>query len=139
MTALIRITRAGPMATIQDAGRFGALHHGISASGPMDRGAFERAGAALGNAGAQGIEFTQAGLSFTVVEGHFRAGGEGGEFSLSINGSPREWPAELGLGAGDAVDITPGPAGNYGYLRFDHAIDVPVVVGSWATNLVAGL
>lgn len=139
MTALIRIIRAGPMATIQDAGRFGALHHGISASGPMDRGAFERAGGPLANAGAEGIEFTQAGLAFTVAEGHFRARGEGGEFSLSVNGSPRDWPADLGLGAGDTIDITPGPSGNYGYLRFDHAIDVPAVIGSRATNLVAGL
>lgn len=139
MSALIRITRAGPMATIQDSGRFGALHHGISASGPMDRGAFERAGAAIANPGPEGIEFTRAGLAFTVAEGHFRARGEGGAFSLSVNGSPRDWPADLGLGAGDTIDITPGPAGNYGYLRFDHTIDVPIVIGSRATNLVAGL
>ena len=67
MTA-IRITRTGPLCTIQDAGRFGMLRHGISASGPMDRAAFERAAAWIGGAGAAGIEFTMAGIGF-VVEG----------------------------------------------------------------------
>ena len=42
MTA-IHLTRVSPSTTIQDRGRPGALQYGISASGPMDRGAFERA------------------------------------------------------------------------------------------------
>ena len=46
----IRITRAGPVTTLQDAGRFGTLKYGVSASGPMDRGAFAAAGALLGEA-----------------------------------------------------------------------------------------
>ena len=50
MTA-IAITRAGPLLTVQDSGRFGMLAHGISASGPMDRGAFDAAGALLERVG----------------------------------------------------------------------------------------
>lgn len=48
----ITILRAGPLTTLQDAGRFGMLRHGISASGPMDRGAFAAAGSALERAGS---------------------------------------------------------------------------------------
>jgi biotin-dependent carboxylase-like uncharacterized protein len=134
----ITIMRAGPLVTLQDRGRFGLLGQGISASGPMDRGAYAAAGAMLDAAGETAIEFTTAGLDFTA-EGAVRVGCAGGSFSLAVNGNAREWPARLGLGAGDTVSITPGPAGNYGYLRFDREIDVAPVLASRSTNLTVGL
>lgn len=137
MSALT-ITRAGPLATLQDAGRFGMLAHGISASGPMDRGAFAAAGARLERAGATGIEITAAGLAFRA-EGPLHLGCAGGTFGLSVNGKARDWPGRLALEAGDVVEVTPGPAGNYGYLRFDREIAVPPLLGSRATNLTVGL
>lgn len=137
MTA-ITLTRAGPLTTVQDAGRFNMLAHGISASGPMDCGAFLAAGAMLELAGSTAIEFTQAGMSFGV-DGPLRAACAGGAFSLSVNGNQREWPARLGLDAGDVVEITPGPAGNYGYIRYDRELDLAPVLGSRATNLTVGL
>jgi biotin-dependent carboxylase-like uncharacterized protein len=139
VTAAIRILRAGPSTTIQDDGRFGALRHGISASGPMDRGAFERAGRALGQAGAEAVEFTRAGLDFVVEGAQLRVALAGGAFTLRVNGTGTPWPALLALSPGDRVEITPGLAGNYGYARFDRGIAVPLVVGSRATNLIAGL
>jgi len=45
MSAILAITRAGPLLTVQDAGRFGHLADGISASGPMDAMAYQLAGA----------------------------------------------------------------------------------------------
>lgn len=134
----IRITRAGPLATLQDAGRPGLLRHGISASGPMDRTAFERAGGWLGAAGATGIEFTTAGLGF-VAEGLVSIAVDGGAFELSIDGEAKSWPARALLSAGSIVDIRPGPAGNYGYLRFDREIDVSLVMGSRGTSSIAGI
>lgn len=138
MTAL-RITRAGPSTTLQDRGRLGYLSHGISASGPMDRAAYERAGAWLGGAGATALEFTTAGIGLAVEGGSLAAACDGGRFALRHNGRPMDWPARLTLRDGDVIDIAPGPAGNYGYLRFDREVDVPPVLGSRATNLVAGL
>ncbi|MHB1111216.1 MAG: 5-oxoprolinase subunit C family protein, partial [Devosia sp.] len=138
MTA-IRITRAGPLTTLQDAGRFGYLRHGISASGPMDRAAYNRAGTWLGAEGSTAIEFTAAGLGFVVEGGSLAAAGDGGSFALRHNDKAKDWPARLTLQHGDVVEIAPGPAGNYGYLRFDHEIEVPLLLGSRSTNLVAGL
>lgn len=137
MTAIV-IARAGPLATVQDAGRPGLLRHGISASGPMDRAAFRRAGGWIGG-GAAGIEFTTAGIDFAVEDGAVAAGFDGGDFRLSVNGALREWPARAVLKAGDRVCITPGAQGNYGYVRFDREIVLPAVMGSLATNLVVGL
>lgn len=137
MTA-IRITRVGPLATLQDDGRPGLLRHGISASGPMDRRAFERAGGWLGSAGTTGIEFTTAGIGF-VAEAPVSFAVDGGAFELTIDGEAKPWPTRALLQAGSTVDIRPGPAGNYGYLRFDREIDVPRVMGSRATSSIAGI
>lgn len=139
MTPMIRMERVGPLVTLQDGGRPGMLAHGVSASGPMDRGAFRRAGDWLGGAGSTGIEFTQAGLAFGVEQGALAMACDGGDFSISINGTNKRWPLRAVLKSGDRVDITPGPSGNYGYLRFDRELDVPIVMASRATNSIAGL
>jgi biotin-dependent carboxylase-like uncharacterized protein len=104
----------------------------------MDRAAFERSGGWLGAAGSTGIEFTTAGLSF-VAEGSVSMAVDGGTFELSIDGETQSWPSRALLKAGAVVDIRPGSAGNYGYLRFDREIDVPLVMGSRATSSIAGI
>lgn len=134
----IRITKVGPLTTLQDAGRPGLLAAGVSASGPMDRGGFERARLWLGGAGSTGIEFT-AGLSFELEGGSLAMAGDGGAFALTVNGKAVPWPARVVLKAGDAVEIRPGAWGNWGYLRFGREIDVALVLGSRSTNSIAGL
>ena len=132
--ARIRILRAAPLTTVQDAGRFGALAYGMAASGPMDAFGWAEVGGA-----SSGIEFTRTGLEFELVEGAATAGFGGGAFELRINDRKRKWPGNANLKAGDRVAVTPGAAGNYGYVRFSGDIDVPLVTGSRATNTIAGL
>src|SRR5690606_14281741 len=64
---------------------------------------------------------------------------DGGDYTLSVNGKGVAWPARLVLKPGDAVEIHPGAWGNWGYLRFGREVDVPLVLGSRATNSIAGL
>jgi biotin-dependent carboxylase-like uncharacterized protein len=139
MSALLRVLRAGPLVTIQDRGRFGMLRHGIGESGPMDAGAFAAAAAEFSHAGTAGIEFTRAGVDFEVVGGTVTAGFAGGDFMLTVDGERRDWPAVVDLTKGSRVTITPGVAGNYGYVRFDREIGVAPVLGSRATNCTVGL
>ncbi len=117
---VITILRVGPLTTLQDAGRFGMLRHGISASGPMDRGAFGAAGVALLLAGSTGIEFTQ-GLAFEAD----------GPLTVAT-------PEVRELKAGERVELPPAP-GNYGYVRFDREIEIAPVLGSRSTNVTVGL
>ncbi len=133
----LRILSAGPLTSLQDAGRPGWLAHGVSASGPMDRGAFERAGRWIGGAGATGIEFT-LGLAFTA-DVALAIGLDGGSYRLSINGEPLAWPARALLRPGDKVEIASGALGNYGYVRFGADIDIDAVLGSRSTNTAVGL
>ena len=136
MTSL-RILRAGPLATLQDQGRFGMLAVGISASGPMDRGAFQAAGALLDHAGVTGIEFSQA-LRFSV-DGPVQVALAGGADQVQRNGVAAPWGGVLALAAGDEVVISPGSAGNYGYVRFERELAVAPVLGSASTNVTVGL
>lgn len=132
--ACIRITRAAPLTTVQDKGRFGALGYGIAASGPMDPVGWAEAGGAT-----SGIEFTMAGLDFELLDGHLQAGFGGGKFSLRVNSIKRPWPNEISLHAGDRVAISPGASGVYGYVRFNGEVGVPPILGSRATNTIAAL
>lgn len=134
MRAVLHILRAAPLSTVQDAGRFGMLRHGISASGPMDRASFEAATGLLDEAGSAGIEFTMAGFDLTIERGECRVGFAGGGFCASVNGTTVAWPGTAKLRAGDRLTITPGTWGNYGYLRFDGEVEVPEVMGRRATS-----
>ncbi len=133
MRARIRLQRVAPLTTIQDVGRFGMLRHGLSASGPMDRGAFDLAGK-LAEASGAGIEFTLAGLDLVVEAGECRIGLAGGVFNAKLNGSKLAWPAAAAVSAGDVLSITPGASGNYGYLRFNGEFGLEPVLGSRATS-----
>lgn len=139
MSSRISILRCGPLTTIQDRGRFGALRHGVSASGPMDGGAFTAAGRLAGSVGAAGIEFTSAGIGIEVVEGETTVGWAGGQFVVSLDGVQQAWPGQAKLRAGSRLEITTGAWGNFGYLRFGGEIDVPLVMGSRATSTRARL
>lgn len=48
------------------------------------------------------------------------------------------WPEVRRLKAGETLDI-PAATGNYGYLRFDRELDVPLLLGSRSTNVAVGL
>ena len=134
MTALLTITRAAPLTTIQDSGRFGMLSHGISASGAMDSGAFRLAGELAGAQSNGAIEFTMAGIDIAVAKGGCIAGMAGGDFRAVHNGGAVAWPGRVELKAGDRLSVTPGAWGNYGYLRFDRDFDLPPIMGSLSTS-----
>lgn len=135
----IEIITSGPISTVQDDGRFGALRHGVAASGPMDRTAYARAGALLGGQAGTAIESGPGRFAFRVAGGAVMAAFCGGEFELRLDGILRDWPVVAELPAGAEVQISPGPSGNFGLVRFDQVIDVPKVLGSRSTSLIAGL
>ncbi len=137
--SLVRILDAGPLLSIQDRGRWGALGYGIAASGPMDRAGFVRAGKLIATQSQTALESAGGRLVFELKGGAARAGFSGGEFNLRVNGEQKPWNSACELKADELVEITPGKTGTYAYVRFDGELDVPVVVGSRATNTVARL
>lgn len=139
MAASIEITTAAPMMTIQDSGRPDVLKIGLSASGPMDIGAFHMAGQMLGGTVGAALEFGCGRLVFRIRGGPVRAAFAGGVFDLVVDCRAAEWETSVELAAGVEVVITPGNRGNFGLVRFDRELNVPKVLGSRATNLIAGI
>lgn len=139
MTATLLFERAGPLTTIQDGGRDGMLVHGVSASGPMDRGAWHRAGLRAGSPDGCAVELTRAVLEAKLTAGRLHISWDGGAFEVRINGTPMAWPGAAELTKGDRLEVRPGPRGNYGYLCFGAEAQLPKTLGSVATSTRAGI
>lgn len=138
--ALLRIEHAGPLTTIQDAGRFGHLRHGVTWSGPVESLGFAAAHAALGNApGGAAIELSHGGIALRCLEGPVRFALAGGDFSASLDGHTLgSWITGV-LNPGARLVIRDGAGSNWATLAFAGAIDAPRWLGSAATLALAGL
>jgi biotin-dependent carboxylase-like uncharacterized protein len=132
---VIRVLDPGPLTTVQDLGRRGALRSGIPESGPVDHAAFVLANRLVGNPdAAAGLECTLVGPRLEIRR-HGVVAATGAAMALTVNDreAPR-WCA-VRVRAGDVVRLGPAESGVRGYLAFAGGIDVPLVLGSRATYL----
>ena len=134
---------AAPMpAVFQDLGRFGQTGQGVSASGALDRGAFNAVNRVVGNpAGTPALELTLGGFSF---ESNARAviGLAGASCPVTVRdaaGRDREFAAyqPIALEPGDTVTIGHPKTGMRAYLAVRGGFDVAPVLGSAATDTLA--
>ncbi|WP_086995836.1 biotin-dependent carboxyltransferase family protein [Rhizobium sullae] len=137
--SFIDIRQIGPMTTVQDLGRKGLQHAGVSGSGPMDAPSFRIANALVGNDPmCAGLEFAGVGGSFTVSR-PVRFAVTGGDVDIRLDGM-RAHPWE-------SYDLLPGVTLTigalreclWGYLAISGGIDVAPVLGSRSTHLRSGL
>jgi biotin-dependent carboxylase-like uncharacterized protein len=141
---LLEVLATGPMATVQDLGRPGRGDLGVGRSGAADRGAFRLANRLLANPeGAAALEVTLGGLK---VRAH-------GDLLVALAGA--SCPATVTDAAGrtwgighQAVERLPDGAtlrlgvpshGLRTYVAVRGGLDVPEVLGSRATDIMAGL
>jgi 5-oxoprolinase (ATP-hydrolysing) subunit C len=138
MTGL-QILRAGPLCTVQDAGRHGFLRFGITPAGPMDWISHAIANRLLGNApDAAAIEIGPAGLRFTVQQAQRVAIAAPGFRVLRGRGAVPSHVV-LTLAPGMVIDIQPGPWGVWGYVALPGGVAGQPVMGSMASHLRSGL
>lgn len=131
---MIEIVRPGPFATIQDLGRPGHAALGVGASGAADRPALRLANRLVGNPeGAAGIEITLGGF----VARFDRLA------RVAVTGAPCEssvgMHAPAYLRAGEELRLGMPSAGLRTYVAVAGGIDVEPVLGSRATDTLAGL
>jgi allophanate hydrolase subunit 2 len=137
--AKLLVERAGPLTTIQDAGRPGWLRFGVPRSGPIDRLAFAAARAALGpNNGSAAIEFSSGGLVLRAVEGEVGISVAAPGFAADIDDVGCGGWAVRTLRTGERLRIR-AINGNWGYVAFAAKVDSPVWLGSQATHQPSGL
>ena len=134
MNGRLRIVRAGPGETIQDAGRFGYLRYGIVASGPMDWIAFSLANRALANPdGAAAIEISLAGIEITCEDAPVAVAFAGGGFIWERDAARLPSAAAIVLRPGEHLRARAGAWGTWTYLALAGGIDVAPVLGSRST------
>ena len=135
----MEILAAGPMLTVQDRGRRGLRHFGVSNAGPMDGPALALANALCGNApDAAALEFAGPGGRFTV-ERPIRFAVAGGDCDIRIDGRLMPPGESHRLRPGETLDIGALRDAVWGYLAVSGGIDVPLALGSRATHLRSGL
>ncbi|MRK00645.1 5-oxoprolinase/urea amidolyase family protein [Aeromicrobium sp. S22] len=137
MTLLVE--RPGPLSLVQDRGRPGLGHLGVSASGAFDRGALRQANALLGNDdGAAAIEVVAGGLVLRAAAPHVVAV-TGAAGPVTIDG--RQVPAgrALRLDTGQRLAVDPPTWGLRTYVGVSGGLAVAAELGSASTDTLAGL
>jgi biotin-dependent carboxylase-like uncharacterized protein len=135
----LRITRAGPACTVQDAGRHGYLRFGITPAGPMDWIAHATANWLADNGpGAAAVEIGPGGLSATAAA-PVRVALSARGFRVARNGNPLPTRVAVTLHAGDRLDVLPGPENLWAYLALPGGIACAPVMGSRSSHLRSGL
>ena len=130
----IRVVRPGFQTSVQDLGRFGHAHQGVSASGAADALALRAANLLVGNAE------NAAALEMTLVGGAFEFESEavvaltGSDFAAGLP----LWTA-VELKAGGVVRCGASQSGARCYLAVRGGIDAPKVLGSASTHLLTGV
>jgi biotin-dependent carboxylase-like uncharacterized protein len=135
---MIEILTTGLLNTVQDLGRPGHLALGISHGGAMDKEALAIANILLGNDPAA------AGLEITIYPFRLRAQldtaiAATGAVSTATVGNRRypSWWASM-IQAGETLTLDAPSAGARSYVAFAGGLDLPLVIGSRATDVKGG-
>jgi KipI family sensor histidine kinase inhibitor len=130
----IRVLSPGLQTTIQDLGRFGYAHFGISASGAADPLALRAGNLLVGNAeNAAALEMTLVGAALEFQTDAVIAL-TGSDFGAGL---PLWTPVEIKAGA--TVRCGPTRSGARAYLAVRGGIGVPKTMGSASVHVVTGV
>jgi biotin-dependent carboxylase-like uncharacterized protein len=133
----IQVLRPGLLTTVQDRGRFGYQKFGVPVSGAMDEIALRVANLLVGNPqGAAALEVMALGPQLRFLADAVVAL-TGAEVEVDLDGRPVSWYKSFRIRARQVLDIRSCTHGLRAYLAVAGGIDVPVLLGSRSTCLVA--
>ena len=132
---MIEIISAGILSTVQDLGRFGVMKNGFTQSGVMDTYSTKIANKLCKNdINTPVIEMTMFGITAKFIGEHVFAI-SGGIFDISLNSKPIRTNKAYIAKDGDILSIKSAKQGLRCYLAVAGGFDVPLFMGSAATNL----
>lgn len=135
----LTILSPGPLSTIQDAGRFGAMGKGFSPGGAMDMEAMALANLLVGNAPGVGVlEMTMLGIT-ARFDCNCVIALTGADMYARLNDCPVGRYASIAVHPGDVLSMKAAKNGMRAYLAVAGGFDLPPVMGSVSTNLKCGL
>jgi biotin-dependent carboxylase-like uncharacterized protein len=135
----LTVLRPGPLALLQDAGRFGHAADGVGRSGPADRAAHARANRLVGNdPGAPAVEITLGGFAVRA-DRDATVAITGAPAPADIDGDPAGHDTPLALPAGKTLRLRAPSIGIRSYLAAAGGFGVPLVLGSASTDTLSKL
>jgi biotin-dependent carboxylase-like uncharacterized protein len=134
------VVRPGPLTTVQDGGRRGVAALGVPRAGALDGPAYRWANALVGNApGVAALEATTGNLALRAVGGDAWVAVTGAPAPVRVGGRTAGWGTPVRVRAGELLEVGTVSAGVRCYLAVDGGLDIPPVLGSRSTDLLAGL
>ena len=139
MTAL-EVLRTGPLALVEDLGRSGLAHIGVTGSGAADRRSHDLANRLVANPPDRAtLEVTLGGLSVRIHGGSLDVAVTGADCAPAVNGIPFGLNSVRRAGPGDVITMSTPDEGVRSYLAVRGGIDVPPVLGSRSHDTLSGL
>jgi biotin-dependent carboxylase-like uncharacterized protein len=139
MSAGLEVLATGPLATVQDLGRPGYAHWGVTRSGAADRVSARLANRLVGNPeDAASIEVTFGGLRVRAT-GDLRVTVTGAPCPVRVGQRPVAPNVPVALPSGEELSLDPPDRGLRSYVAVQGGLDVAPVLGSRATDLLGEL
>ncbi len=139
MTRRVVVLDPGPLTTVQDPGRPGYAHLGVPRSGWLDAPAALLANRLVGNPpSAALLETTVGGVGLRVEEA-LAVAVTGASAPVTVDGAPVAWGEPVSVPAGAEVRVGPATSGVRSYVAFAGGLEVPPLLGSRATDTLAGI
>lgn len=136
---MIRIIRAGPGTLVQDLGRAGYAHIGVTRSGAWDRESHSLAQRLVGNEeGAAGIEVLLGGLEFVALH-TITVAVTGHDCPVTVGGRAVGVGSPVAVRRGEMVVVGRAARGARHYVAVRGGLAVPPALGSRSTDTLAGL
>ncbi|WP_137887271.1 biotin-dependent carboxyltransferase family protein [Pseudomonas sp. 2FE] len=135
----LKVIKPGPLSLLQDAGRFGWQHLGVSPAGVVDQQAAAWANRLLGNAwGTPLLEVALGGLELESQVDTWVAVC-GADLPIQVAGQVRPGWSRFPLRAGQRLSLGFARSGQRGYLAAVGGFSAPPVLGSVACQVREGL
>ena len=135
----ITVLKAGTQTTVQDLGRPGFAHLGISASGAADAFSFRIGNQLVGN------DPNTTALEITLTGGEYEFGSNaviaitGSTFDASIDGQPISNWKGYNIQKGQCLQINSSRDGARCYVCVQGGFDIPLLLACRSTHLMTGL
>lgn len=129
--ASLMVKQAGPLALIQDAGRFGVGHLGVTQGGAADWIAFYWANWLLGNPlNSAALEIVMGGGLTLEADGKMTLALTGADLAATLDGEPLAPNTSFTLQSGQQLVFQQPRQGLRAYLAFPGGLEAPYVLGS---------
>jgi biotin-dependent carboxylase-like uncharacterized protein len=136
---VIRVVATGPLSTVQDLGRIGYGHLGVSQSGAADLSSHRLANRLVANSeDAATIEVTMGGLELTT-DSPVHLAVTGAPALVLVDGTAAGMNAPIALAAGSRLRLDIGRVGLRSYVAIRGGVDARPILGSRSTDTLSGI